>query len=317
MIRVTNNTQSFLENETGEIVLYGAGNSGYWVGYYLNKCAVDFACYIDAQIDNENALYNGKPVFLPTYLKKYCGHHIRIIVTPLVYKEILAELLWMDHLFGIDAICLIPRYMDFITHKEEYNINKFLGYFRRKLFIGSVPTIISNICTAGQIYNMMDMPMLSPTINIGIAPEDFLKLCKNTKYYLGEELVVTGWGRDNGIIREHEDKPVGSVGDIKVFFAHADKNDNLAERWNMMRERINWDRIIYILAEHQRMPALPIWVIEEFGKLKGEKLFIGVHNVPCIKNGIFMKEQFFSRKDQAIENYFDVLGWLNNNSIND
>ncbi len=310
MVSVTNNVHRFLGNETGEIILYGAGNSGYWVGYYLNRCEVDYTCYIDAHVDNENSIYNGKPVYLPKYLKEYRGKHIRIIVTPAVYKDILAEILWMDHVFGIDALCLIPRYMDFITHQEEYNINKLLGYFRRKLFVGSVPTIISNICTAGQIYNMMDMPMLSPTINTGIDAEDFLKLCRNLGYYLGKELVIDQWERDNGIVRE-KDSPVGRVEDISIAFVHSVDEENPAKTWNVMRERINWDRLIFVMAEHQRLPAIPFRAIREFDKLPGRKLFVGIHNSPTNNYGIHMKENYFSRKDSAIENYFDLLGWLN------
>ena len=47
MITTTNNVKKFFENETGKIIIYGAGKNGHWVGYYMNKCNIPFECYID------------------------------------------------------------------------------------------------------------------------------------------------------------------------------------------------------------------------------------------------------------------------------
>lgn len=48
-------------------------------------------------------------------------------------------------------------------------------------------SIISNNCIAGYIYKYFGMKFLSPTINLQIAPSDFIKFCSALSIY-------TGWG---------------------------------------------------------------------------------------------------------------------------
>ena len=312
MISVTNNLTRFFEKETGRIIIYGAGNAGYWTGYYMARCNIEYSFYIDASIDREDALFNGKHVFFPEKLKEFVGEHFRIIVATGVYKEILGDLLWLDNKFSVDALCLVPQFTDFISGDLTFDINNFLGYFRRKLFNGDTPTILSNICTAGFIYKMMNMPMLSPTINIGIESEDFIKLCKDPKKYLSEDIIIEGWERDHGNPRLPKDMMVGRVLDISVYFTHISKDEDVSSRWNVMRKNVNWDNLIYVMAEHQRLEPISFNSIKKFNELEGKKLFIGVHNMVPGENCIYMKEQYLSRRDIAIENYFDLLGWLNN-----
>ncbi len=317
MIEVTNDIKRFLEKETGEIIIYGAGNAGYWVGYYMNRCGIDFSCYVDKKIQGEEgAFYNDKPVYSPKKLNEYKGRSIRIIITPQQYEQILAGLLICEKDMGFNALCCIPSFVHQTTKVEGYHINKFLAYFRRKLFKGEIPTIISNDCSAGYIYHIMDMIMISPTINTGIDQDDFIKLCRNTRHYAQQKVGGLHWERAYGNPQTDKDVLAGNVDDIKVCFAHVDSETEIQYRWETMCKMINWDRIIYVANSYDRnIPPFTVRNEKEFLNLPGEKLMMVDRNTACWCNGgfnkIYMKENYLSRRDTAIENYFDLLGWLN------
>ena len=48
-------------------------------------------------------------------------------------------------------------------------------------------TILSCNCAAGIIYHRYDHPFLSPTINLWIEQNEFLKFVSNLDYYLAQE----------------------------------------------------------------------------------------------------------------------------------
>lgn len=315
MITVTNDIKDFIENHKEELFVYGAGNSGYWIGYYLNRCEIEFSGYIDRNEKYCGALCQGKPVYTSQKLTEYEGRNIRLIISPRFYESILSDLLFSEHEFGFHALCLVPRFRRFNLDYEVYDINHFLGYFRRRLYTKDTPTIISNDCVAGEIYWLMDMPMLSPTINMYIAPNDFMKLCKEPKKYFD----IEGKGMFFNVLPIGDEPvdckmglPAMKIDDIDVTFAHSNgKTTELIERWNMMRRKINWGNIIYIFRATRK--AVPKDFVQDFKKLTRKHLIMN-YGV----NGVIYKEidqLFFSEyilgTDRAIENDFDLLGWLN------
>ncbi len=314
MIRVTNDCKSFIENESGNIYIYGAGNAGYWVGYYLSKCNISYVGYIDKRREERDVLYNNHPVYEVGELNNIKHESIRMIITPYVYKEILGELLWYDHLFDMDIICLIPRYKSISSKDDVYNINKMLGYFRRKLFKGEVPTIISNTCVGGHIYDALGLPLASPTINVNIEGEDYIKLVNDISYYFTQELKCYGWIREcrsDGIDTPHI---IGKVGDITIKIGHTDTFEQAEKRWNLMIERVNWNRIVYIMEEQKYRPPVSLNVCKKFMQLDGKKLLILTKKSLSIggEDIIYVPDEYFMVRDEPVlENYFDILEWIN------
>lgn len=270
MVTVTNDTKDFIKTQKGELFVYGAGNSGYWIGYYLNRCGIEFTGYIDSNEKYYGALCQGKPVYMPQKLSEYHGRSIRLIISPRFYESILSELLFSERKYGYHALCLVPRYMHFNLKREVYDINYFLGYFRRRLYKNDTPTIISNDCVAGEIYHSMNMLMLSPTVNTYMTPDDFLKFCKNPKRYLDMEgkklfynILPIGDEPEDCKMR----LPAMKIDDITITFAHPDgESEKLVERWNMMRKKINWNNVIYVFRSNRM--AIPRDFIQDFTKLK-------------------------------------------------
>ena len=137
MIQVTNNVKKFIEKNKGEIIVYGAGNAGYWTGYYLTQCNIDFSAYIDKAVYTEDAICNGRPICAIDKFADYRGgRDIRIIVTPTAYESALTDIIWQSEICGFNALCLVPRYLNITTGEEIYHINKLLSYFRGKLLRG-------------------------------------------------------------------------------------------------------------------------------------------------------------------------------------
>ena len=319
MISITSDVKRFFEKEKGRTVLYGAGNSGYWTGYYMNRCGLDFSCYLDRDVIHRNVWCNEKPILPPKELKSMRGEKLKIVVTPRLYESVMFDLTNYTSEYGVDVLCFIPKYRSVINDTERYNINRFLGYFRRRLFTGTIPSIIANDCTAGLIYEMMNMAMLSPTINCGIYPEDFLRLCSRPEYYFAQELKDWHWMR--GLINPGTppEYPEARMGDIRVFFSHYGAEDGcferISEHWRLLCKRIDYEHLVFLMSDMSRS-VIPILTRKEFCRLPERHLLMSRRNHSLYLddeagNVLFMAEHYFNRTDTAIENFFDLLGWLN------
>jgi uncharacterized protein (DUF1919 family) len=201
-----------------------------------------------------------------------------------------------------------------VTKGEIYNINRFLGYFRRKLLKCDFPTIISNTCIGGRIYEAFDMPLLSPLINTGVEDSDFIKLCIDTKRYMNEELKIQYWSRGIKLDGPDEDYLVAELGDIKILISHIESADMVIESWDLLKERINWSRIVYVMEEQTYRKAISSEHMQQFMKVPGKKLFVkGTSFYEDIaQKPLFLRyEDAPNRREPAIENYFDIVGWIN------
>jgi len=318
MLKITNNTGNFLEKETGELIIYGAGNAGYWTGYYMNRCGYDFSCYLDRKVEHIGVLYNGKPVYRPDILSGYKGRSLRIIISPNAYESVLVDLHFMEMKYGFSALCLVPRYMHFEWHREMYDINKFLGFFRRKLFTGKLPTIISNDCIDGEIYNLIDAPMLSPTVNIYFEPGDFIRFCNNYLYYLNCPVEDIHLEREIQSDTVGDDAtPVGRLDDIRLWFAHTDCSmKGLSERWDMMRSRCDKENLLFLIRIQRDalFGGQYMSVLNEFNDIKQRHyifFFGNLYKDKGLDEFTCLPENCFAWTHMAIENHFDVVHWLN------
>lgn len=316
MIKITNLMKDFIEVQTGPLFVYGAGNNGCHVGNYLNRCEIEWNGYIDQQIYPQGTTLNGHSIFSKDEIIAKCRDDavIRLLITPVSYQGILEELLWLDHKHNIKVLCLVPVYNDLTLCKEVYNINKCLAYFRHRLYTGNTPTIICNDCTGGMIYNAMDMIMLSPTVNTEMSPSDFIQFCKNTEYYLSQEMNEDSLQYVKGDFNVNDNLLLqGQIADITINFGHLKLNDKPVKRWNMMRRKINWERMVYVMREPFIMSSsTPLKVKQEFMELKGKKMFYSVKSSICCNgiSGFYTPKDFMFDRSTPIEMYFNLLEWL-------
>ena len=69
-------------------------------------------------------------------------------------------------------------------------------------------SVISSNCNGMFMYYDLDLPYLTPTVNLSIEMNDYVKMVQNLKWYMEQEM------------READDQqykcPVGVLGDIKI-----------------------------------------------------------------------------------------------------
>lgn len=319
MVRVTNEISDFFEKEQGSIVIYGSGHYGGFIGSYMERCKMDFDMYVDGYKGGKDSYIGNKMIGSIDNLKKYKGKALRIIISPLNYGEILFRLHKLDANDEYNILCLVPLVRSF-EGSERYDINVFLGYFRKKLINREVPTIISNDCVAGMIYKCIgvDNFVITPTINTNISADDFLKIALNPEYYLKQDMKPAKL-QLRTYAGGSEIEPSGCIDDIVVRFSHlkeVGKNDieKCAKRWNYMKDNINWDRIVFIVRNHK---GFPYNFVREMKKCRYPYRII-VHNTSsgidmwdADKRILFNTRSFGDPNFPVEEDGFDFIGWYN------
>lgn len=101
-------------------------------------------------------------------------------------------------------------------------------------------TIISSNCVGTIMYHDLGIPFFSPTINLTIGMNDFVRFAENLREYMGEEIVE---------IKGADDCPAGMLGDIRINFVHYDTFEEGVRKWQERKKRINWDNLFFIGSE--------------------------------------------------------------------
>lgn len=173
-------------------------------------------------------------------------------------------------------------------------------------------TIIASNCCGTFVYYDMGLPYLSPTINLSMGMDDFVRLAGNLKWYLEQEFVEA---------ERTENCPVGILGDIKIDFVHYDTFEEGALKWEERKKRINWDNLFFMGVEKD---GCTYETIKRFDELPYENKVIFTHvrypefsSAYYIKGfedrnelGVitFYKKQFLKRR---YLDDFDYVGFLN------
>lgn len=183
-------------------------------------------------------------------------------------------------------------------------------------------TILANNCFGGTLYYAYRLKFNSPTINLQIAPMDFLKLCDKLEYYIRLEL--------KEIINKEEVQnkfknlgggeisfPVGKLGDISIYFQHSSTFAEAKEDWDRRKKRIRYNKLYIVLMDTNCTQK----ELKKFLELnRKKKIFI-------TKNKLFIPNKdvvYFDKKEdlnivtalpfftQKGTEKFDFVTWINN-----
>lgn len=111
---------------------------------------------------------------------------------------------------------------------------------RRRIDLSDV-SLISMNCIGGILYHDCEQMFLSPTVNLYFTAPDFIKFINHLDTYLNMmPNVVMG-----------DEFPVGTLGDIKIYFMHFDTPEQACEKWEERKTRINRDKIFVIMVEKE------------------------------------------------------------------
>lgn len=154
----------------------------------------------------------------------------------------------------------ICHYTEILHLRFTLRLRKVYYFFKKNKLKNKNPTIIASDCFGTFIYHNLGLRFNSPTINLYIKKNDFLKFVSNLKEYLSCD------------ITEVTDKtvsfPVGKLevggNSVEIYFMHYKSFEEAKRKWNERKERVSFDNI-YIIQLIQNATEEDIC---EFDKLK-------------------------------------------------
>ncbi len=145
-------------------------------------------------------------------------------------------------------------------------------------------SIISSNCSGTFIYYDLKLPYTSPTVNLSIGMNDFVRMVKNLEWYMAQKLVE---------VETEKEYPVGMLGDVEIHFIHYQTFEEAVRKWERRKKRINWNNLFIIGIERD---GCTYDTIREFEQLPYKNKVIFTHvkylEIPsayCIKG--FEKEK--------------------------
>lgn len=178
-------------------------------------------------------------------------------------------------------------------------------FFRKKFKFIPPLTIISSDCSGGVLLHDYGLALDTPTVNMIITGDDFLRLCENLEEYLSKELVEVDGG----------DHAVALCADVKLDAIHYRTFEQLNSAWRRRSARVHFDNIVFLFSENQIENEEQL---DRFAKLKGRKLVLASegysHKYPFINHiRSYNNGQFFFMGISGKRRYekdFDLYRWL-------
>lgn len=88
-------------------------------------------------------------------------------------------------------------------------------------------TIITSNCVGTMIYHDLNMPFFSPTINLTIGMNDFVRFAENLGWYMEKELVE---------LKGEYGYPIGMLEDVRINFLHYESFEEAALKWEVRKK---------------------------------------------------------------------------------
>ncbi len=156
---------------------------------------------------------------------------------------------------------------------------------------GRQTSIISMNCNGGIISHNLGLRFLSPTVNLYMNAEDFIRFCENLTYYLNISEMVEC--KDLEVIGDRK-YPVAYLGDLKLFLVHYKSIEEAQEKWNERKKRVNWENIAILNTDREGMT---------------EELKDRFERLP------YRKVLFVHKPDERHPSCFYIKGYENENSV--
>ena len=208
----------------------------------------------------------------------------------------------------------IHHYLDLFYNKyylpTVFNRYKSVRRNRNKGF-----SLLAPNCIGGFIYHQLDVPFLSPTINLSIPMPDFYRFVMDLDRYVNLQFSPLP---EDGVC------PRGLLGDVVVNFTHYKSYDEGVAIWNKRCSRIDRDNL-YIIATD--LDGITKEDIAKLGEVKCKKLVVFTSKnfeFPyCFQIKEFAGQESIGRNmiDKTIQGkwrfelYFDYVAWLNSDDV--
>lgn len=143
---------------------------------------------------------------------------------------------------------IISRIRNFVWMQKRKKINK--SNRERLNDRGKSASIISMNCNGGIISHDLGLQFLSPTVNLFMRADDFVKFCENLDKYLAIDNFVECF--DSSIIQERT-YPIAYLDDLILYLVHYKSVEEAESIWNKRKKRINKDNIIILNTDREGM----------------------------------------------------------------
>ena len=111
-------------------------------------------------------------------------------------------------------------------------------------------SILSMNCTGGILYHDLGLQFRSPTVNLFMRADAFIKFCENLDYYLSIDQFVECVDSD---IIEDRSYPIVWLGDILLFLVHYHSVQEAQIKWNARKKRIDKNNLVIINTDREGM----------------------------------------------------------------
>ena len=213
----------------------------------------------------------------------------------------------------------LKNIIDTVRVKYREKMNIVFGRYRRKKLVDSNVTIISNNCWGGHVYRYFGIKYLSPTIGLYFFSEDYIKLCKNIRYYMNQELkfVEINQCKYANILRERNAScPIGMLDDIYIIFHHYKTKEEAYKKWHRRKKRINYNNLVFKFSEQNNCSEKDIL---EFDKLNYDKKVVFTVKDYQINSQIIWGEKcengIIPNDTINIRKYINLINFINTGSF--
>lgn len=191
-------------------------------------------------------------------------------------------------------------------------INRWIKRKTKSRLIADEVSVLSSNCLGGLLYDRFGLRFLSPTINVLIPSDQFIRFALSYESYLKKDLIF---------IETEKSYPVAQLEDIQIHFIHYRTEEEAEACWMRRKDRIIKERLFVLLNDRDGVTEEDLRRLDE-SDLKNVLVFTANKHlkhrctfyVPCQdKDGIvgnLMMKSWITGKMVA-ERYFDFVGWFN------
>lgn len=197
------------------------------------------------------------------------------------------------------------------------SINEFfrtrINRLNRKKLKNTDFSLIASNCNGAFILHDLGLPFNSPTVNLWIAPGDYIKFLQNLDYYLKCDMTFI---QESGI-----SYPIGLLDDVKIYFQHYATPEEAKDKWIERTHRIHRDNIFIMFTDRDGcqyqdlvdFDALPyqkkvVFTHLPYPELKSARYIKGWEDQSCVGPCYEYKGKLTGKK---YYDDFDYTKWFN------
>lgn len=190
-------------------------------------------------------------------------------------------------------------------------------YQRKKLHNNDF-CILSQNCMGGLLCHDLGVQFNSPTINLSMSFDDYLKLIKKLDYYLEKELVFKRM--QNTVPYDY---PICTLGDLTLHMVHYRTFEEANKKWEIRKQRIKKDKIMLMCTDREggntkesieKLLSLPYpkvcFVHSKDLVISNEVIFVPGYE-KCTELGDIVSTYRGILGHRAFQKYFNCVEWIN------